>query len=76
MLLALFQSGEEGDDAELEAPKIYEPIVSFQQLSDRLSFFEAQYNELVRGSQMDLVFFKVSCESDFQLYIRVLLIQN
>lgn len=53
------ESGDEGDDAELEAPKIYEPITSFQQLSDRLSAFEGQYNELVRGSQMDLVFFKV-----------------
>ncbi|CAB1349768.1 unnamed protein product [Coregonus sp. 'balchen'] len=51
-------SGEEPEDMELEAPKVYEPIPSFQALSERLTTFQLQYNEAVRGSAMDLVFFK------------------
>ncbi|MEE6465421.1 hypothetical protein FKM82_006550, partial [Ascaphus truei] len=51
-------TGDEPEDAELEAPKIYEPIPSFPQLSDRLNMFMQQYNEAVRGTRMDLVFFK------------------
>ena len=52
-------TGDEGDDADFDAPKIYEPINSYEQLSERLKMFQAQYNELIRGSQLDLVFFKV-----------------
>jgi len=52
-------AGEEGDDADLEAPKIYEPIESFEQLEEKLKVFQEQYNETIRGSKMDLVFFKV-----------------
>ncbi|XP_029442962.1 dynein heavy chain 5, axonemal-like [Rhinatrema bivittatum] len=51
-------TGDEPEDVELEAPKIYEAIPSFQQLSERLDLFMQQYNEAVRGSRMDLVFFK------------------
>ncbi|XP_071957073.1 dynein axonemal heavy chain 5-like [Antedon mediterranea] len=51
-------TGDEPDDADLDAPKIYEPIESYQQLNDRLIGFMAQYNETVRGGKMDLVFFK------------------
>ncbi|CAF0729412.1 unnamed protein product, partial [Didymodactylos carnosus] len=51
-------TGDEPDDADMEAPKIYEPIASFEQLEERLKMYLAQYNESIRGSGMDLVFFK------------------
>ena len=53
--------GEEEDDAAFEAPKVYEPIESLEQVSARLQMQQAMYNEAIRGSVMDLVFFKVSC---------------
>nr|XP_033786541.1 dynein heavy chain 5, axonemal-like [Geotrypetes seraphini] len=51
-------TGDEPEDAELENPKIYEAIPSFKHLSERLDMYMQQYNEAVRGSRMDLVFFK------------------
>lgn len=57
-MFVYFNLGEEGDDADLDAPKIYEPIESFQQLSDKLKSYQQQYNEMVRGGKMDLVFFE------------------
>uniref|UniRef100_A0A3Q3MRY3 Dynein, axonemal, heavy chain 5 like n=1 Tax=Mastacembelus armatus TaxID=205130 RepID=A0A3Q3MRY3_9TELE len=50
--------GDEPEDVELEAPKVYEPIPSLDALAERLSVFQQQYNEAVRGGGMDLVFFK------------------
>ncbi|CAJ1081553.1 dynein axonemal heavy chain 5 isoform X1 [Xyrichtys novacula] len=51
-------TGEEPEDAELEAPKVYEPIPSLDALAERLSVFQLLYNEAIRGGAMDLVFFK------------------
>jgi dynein heavy chain len=50
-------TGEEDGDLENELPKVYEPISSFKVVSDRLKFFLEQYNDIMRGSNMDLVFF-------------------
>lgn len=75
-------TGEEADDADLEAPKIYEmvsqppgtathPIThlppaslrttqvpSLDSLSEKLTGYMQQYNDMIRGAGMDLVFFK------------------
>lgn len=50
-------TGEEGEDADMELPKVYEPVTSYEVLRERLNMFLAQFNEMVRGSGMDLVFF-------------------
>ncbi|XP_017781875.1 PREDICTED: dynein heavy chain 5, axonemal [Nicrophorus vespilloides] len=50
-------TGEEGEDADMELPKVYEPVSNDSELRDRLDMFLAQFNEMVRGSGMDLVFF-------------------
>ena len=42
----------------MEAPKIYEQISSYEFLAERLTAYQNQYNETVRGGKMDLVFFK------------------
>ena len=51
-------TGEEPDDFDFDAPKIYEPIPSFETLRERLQMFMGQYNETIRGGNLDLVFFK------------------
>ena len=50
-------TGEEGGDADLESPKIYEPMETFVPVIQRLTTFQDQYNDILRGSAMDLVFF-------------------
>ncbi|KAK5935878.1 hypothetical protein CgunFtcFv8_021195 [Champsocephalus gunnari] len=50
-------TGDDPEDGELEAPKVYEPIPSLDVLAERLSVFQLQYNDAVRGGAMDLVFF-------------------
>ena len=51
-------TGEETEDVDMELPKIYEPIPSLEALKERLHFFLNMYNDIVRGSGMDLVFFE------------------
>ena len=51
-------TGDEPEDADLDMPKVYELIPSYEFLSERLTMFMHQYNETVRGGQMDMVFFK------------------
>lgn len=50
-------TGEEGEDADMELPKVYEPVYDLSVLRERLDMFLSQFNEMVRGSGMDLVFF-------------------
>nr|CAD7569561.1 unnamed protein product [Timema californicum] len=50
-------TGEEGEDADMELPKVYEPVYEYSELMERLDMFLAQFNEMVRGAGMDLVFF-------------------
>lgn len=58
--MMLICAGEETDDADLDSPKIYEPIPSLDVLAEKLQSFQTGYNETIRGSAMDLVFFKVT----------------
>jgi dynein heavy chain len=50
-------TGEEGEDTDVELPKVYEPIEDLEVLKERLVMFLSQYNEIIRGSPMNLVFF-------------------
>ncbi len=50
--------GEENEESSLDAPKVYEAIASYEQLAEKLISYQNQYNEVVRGANMDLVFFK------------------
>ncbi|XP_040833581.1 dynein heavy chain 5, axonemal [Ochotona curzoniae] len=50
-------TGETSEEADAEMPKIYEPVESFNHLKERLNMFLQLYNESVRGTGMDVVFF-------------------
>ncbi|XP_041488031.1 dynein heavy chain 5, axonemal [Microtus oregoni] len=50
-------TGETSEEPEAEIPKLYEPIESLDHLRERLSVFLQLYNETIRGTGMDLVFF-------------------
>ncbi|OBS67687.1 hypothetical protein A6R68_03772, partial [Neotoma lepida] len=50
-------TGETSEETDAEIPKLYEPIESLHHLRERLSVFLQLYNESIRGTGMDMVFF-------------------
>ena len=56
-------TGEEVEDADMELPKIYEPVENFKGIEERLKVFLEQYNDILRGANMDLVFFPDAIEN-------------
>lgn len=55
-------TGDETEEVDMELPKVYEPVQSLDDLQDRLNMFLSQYNEMIRGHGMDLVFFQDAVE--------------
>nr|XP_023422402.1 LOW QUALITY PROTEIN: dynein heavy chain 8, axonemal [Cavia porcellus] len=51
-------TGDEPEDSVFEVPKVYELIPSFEFLAEKLQFYQRQFNEVIRGTSLDLVFFK------------------
>ncbi|EDL82632.1 dynein, axonemal, heavy chain 5 [Rattus norvegicus] len=51
-------TGETPEETDAEMPKLYEPIASLNHLQERLSVFLQLYNESIRGTGMDMVFFR------------------
>uniref|UniRef100_A0A4W2HIS2 Dynein axonemal heavy chain 8 n=1 Tax=Bos indicus x Bos taurus TaxID=30522 RepID=A0A4W2HIS2_BOBOX len=51
-------TGDEPEDTAFEVPKVYELVPSFEFLSEKLQFYQRQFNEIIRGTSLDLVFFK------------------
>ncbi|XP_050528019.1 dynein axonemal heavy chain 8-like [Daktulosphaira vitifoliae] len=51
-------TGDEPDDFVFEDPKVYEEIEDFVTLEARVLMYMTQMNEVIRGSNMDLVFFR------------------
>uniref|UniRef100_A0A8C4TXL7 Dynein axonemal heavy chain 5 n=1 Tax=Falco tinnunculus TaxID=100819 RepID=A0A8C4TXL7_FALTI len=52
------RTGKKSEEVNSDIPKIYKPISSFHQLRNCLNMFLQTYNENVRGTGMDLVFFE------------------
>ncbi|XP_014253708.1 dynein heavy chain 8, axonemal isoform X2 [Cimex lectularius] len=50
-------TGDEPSDEPLTTPKIYEEVPSWEFLKEKLLQYMESFNEVVRGSKMDLVFF-------------------
>ncbi|KAM6935221.1 dynein axonemal heavy chain 5 isoform 2-T2 [Lycodopsis pacificus] len=51
-------TGEESEESDFDLPKVYEPMESFESLKERLNMFLSHYNESIRGTDMDMVFFQ------------------
>ncbi|XP_045150713.1 dynein axonemal heavy chain 8 [Echinops telfairi] len=51
-------TGDEPEDTVFEVPKIYELVPNFEFLSEKLQQYQRQFNEIIRGASLDLVFFK------------------
>lgn len=56
--VSTFVTGEEPDNSDLDLPKVYEPMESFHSLKERLNVLLSLYNESIRGTGMDMVFFQ------------------
>jgi dynein heavy chain, axonemal len=65
-------TGDETEEADMELPKVYEPVTSLDDLQERLTMFLAQYNDMVRGLGMDLVFFRDAVEHLIKVTIKLL----
>ena len=50
--------GDEPEDCVYEAPKVCEVIPPWSELKEKLTNFMLLYNATIRGTGMDLVFFK------------------
>uniref|UniRef100_A0A8C2XSQ6 Dynein axonemal heavy chain 5 n=1 Tax=Cyclopterus lumpus TaxID=8103 RepID=A0A8C2XSQ6_CYCLU len=48
----------EPEECDFDLPKVYEPMESFESLKERLNMFLSHYNESIRGTGMDMVFFQ------------------
>ena len=51
-------TGEEEEDADLDAPKVYELVPGLDFLEAKVREYMSTYNDTIRGANMDLVFFK------------------
>ncbi|XP_004619390.1 dynein axonemal heavy chain 8 [Sorex araneus] len=51
-------TGDEPEDTVFEVPKVYELVPSFDFLAEKLLYYQKQFNEIIRGTFLDLVFFK------------------
>ncbi|XP_051710736.2 dynein axonemal heavy chain 8 isoform X1 [Oryctolagus cuniculus] len=51
-------TGDEPEDSVFEVPKVYELVPSFEFLAEKLQYYQRQFNEIIRGTTLDLVFFK------------------
>lgn len=50
-------TGEEDENVQLDAPKVYEEIASFDFVKAKITDYMNQYNQTVPGGKLDLVFF-------------------
>ena len=56
-------TGEEDHENEVDLPRVYEPLEHTSVLEDKLRGFLDQYNDILRGANMDLVFFPDAIEN-------------
>ena len=56
-------TGEEDHETEVDLPRVCEPLEHPNLLGDKLRVFLEQYNDILRGANMDLVFFPDAIEN-------------
>ena len=56
-------TGEEDHETDVELPRVYEPLENTNILVDKLKVFLEQYNDILRGANMDIVFFPDAIEN-------------